>query len=142
MYNVCMVTWPVTWLVTLYGDITSCKRFHWLHDGHEVCRHNLILDPICRTANIIHSHFPAFRMVAHQQNLLETLLSSTKIFEVPIWSKLTKIQAAAAQQQLASIQQQYSSNWHLSSSIPAATSIHSAATQQQLASIHQQYGSN
>ena len=40
-----------TTLVTWYDDITSCERFHWLHDGHVVRPHIFILYSICRTAN-------------------------------------------------------------------------------------------
>ena len=34
-----------------------------------VCRRNFILDSVYRAANIIHSHFPALRKVAHNLNL-------------------------------------------------------------------------
>ena len=75
MHHACMITWPITWLITWYDDITSCERSSWLHDGHVVCRHNIILDPICRAANIINSHFPALRKVGHNQNLSLLLTS-------------------------------------------------------------------
>ena len=54
----------------------------------------------------------------------------------------TSIYPAAAEQQLALIQQQPSSNKHSSGSSPAATSIHPAAAQQPLAFIQQQPSSN
>ena len=61
-----------------------------------VCRHNFILDTICRAVNFIHSHFPALRKVAHNQNLSPLLMSlcqknfSPKIFYVWILERLTK----------------------------------------------------
>ena len=96
MYHACMVTWPITWLVTWYGDITTCKRFYWLHDGHVVCRQHFILDSICRAANILHSHFPALRKVGHNQNLSFLLTSLcqnkfwSKVFQVLILQRLRK----------------------------------------------------
>ena len=116
MYHACMVTWPITWLVsclhdhvtvhvvwrhifianaligyimvTWYGDITSCKRFHLLHDGHVLCRHNFILDWICRAANIIHSNFPTLRKVAHNQNL--SLFSYRHSAKIKLGRKVSK----------------------------------------------------
>ena len=75
MHHACMVTCPITRLVTWYGDITPYERSHWLFVGHVVCQPNLILDPICIAANIIHPHFPALRKVAHDQNLALPLTS-------------------------------------------------------------------
>ena len=139
-------------------------RSYWLHDGHVVCRHNFILDPICRAANIIHSHFPASRKVAHIQNLsllltpLCRIKVLPKIFQISIlqilrnFTSLQKekysmssfrskqpaiIQQALVQQQPAIIQEAVFQQQPTIS--PTTTcSFYTAAAQQQVASIHQQ----
>ena len=76
-----------TWLVTWYGDISSCKRFHWLHDGQVVCRHNFILYSNCRAANFIHSHFPTLRKVGLLNNQLFSPLL-TLLCQNKFWPKI------------------------------------------------------
>ena len=56
-------------LACLHGNVTDHQS------GHVVWRHIFILDPICRGANIFHSHLPALRNVAHNQNLSFLLTS-------------------------------------------------------------------
>ena len=117
----------ITWLVTWFDDKTSCKRSHWLHDSHVVCRHNVILVPICRAANIIHTHFPTLRKVAHNQNL-SLLLSS--LCQNKFWPQKSKSQFQRLRK-VSSPQQNYSKSWFRKDVVknqqpapPAATSIH------------------
>ena len=53
---------------TWHSRSRHVQRFPWLHDGHVVWRHSFNLDPLCRTVNVIHSHFATLRKVAHNQN--------------------------------------------------------------------------
>ena len=134
--------------VTWYGDISSCKSFHWLHDGHVAFRLTFILDPICRAISVIHYHFPTLRKVAqylalnftHNVTLPKYIV--TQNFYISISQRLRK--------NLLSEKEKYSKSWFeqdfeffsTSGSNPEATSTYPAATQQQLALIQQQPSSN